>query len=131
TVNLASGTIVDLRSLVTRDDLNSLVAFQYSGVLMNNLLAEAHFSKMNYSFIQGAENRDLIDGTILLDTGNGRRMWSPTFCGHVCPPKQRDNKTALAKLSYFLSTGNLGNHEFVGGVEEFHQLRNENNYQSG
>jgi hypothetical protein len=131
TINLASGTIVDTRSLVTRDDLNSLVAFQYSGVLANNLLAEAHFSKMNYSFIQGAETRDLIQGTLLRDAGDGRRAWSPTFCGHVCPPKQRDNKTALAKLSYFLSTRNLGDHEFVGGVEEFHQLRNENNYQSG
>jgi hypothetical protein len=131
TVNLTSGTVVDLRSLVTRDDLNSLNAFQYSGVLTNNFLVEANYSKMNYSFIQGAETRDLIQGTLLLDAGNGRRMWSPTFCGHVCPPKQRDNKTMAGKASYFLSTRSFGNHEFVGGGEEFHQLRNENNYQSG
>ncbi len=131
TVNLASGAIVDLASLVTRDDPNSLVSFQYSGVITNSLLAEASFSRMNFSFIQGAETRDLIRGTLLRDSGNGRRFWSPTFCGHVCPPKQRDNKSLLVKGTYFLSTRATGNHTIVSGYEDFHQLRNENNYQSG
>ena len=131
TENLASGNIVDLRSLVTRDDPNSLLSLQYSGVITNSFLAEATFSRMNFSFIQGAETRDLIQGTILLDSGNGRRGWSPTFCGHVCPPKQRDNKSALLKGTYFLSTRSAGNHSIVGGIEDFHQLRNENNFQSG
>jgi carboxypeptidase family protein/TonB-dependent receptor-like protein len=125
--------IVDLRSLTTRREPNTLLSLHYSGLLTNNLLAEAQFSRMNYSFSFGAETRDLIDGTLLLDATirPQPRGWSPTFCGSICPPKQRDNKSMLLKSSYYLSTGALGNHSFVGGYEEFHQLRNENNFQSG
>jgi outer membrane receptor protein involved in Fe transport len=86
---------------------------------------------MNDKFTNGAETRDLIDGTLLIDDDLGVRGWSPTFCGSPCPAKQRNNKSWLAKGSYFLSTKSLGNHAVVGGVDEFHQLRNENNFQSG
>ncbi|HVR40057.1 MAG TPA: TonB-dependent receptor [Thermoanaerobaculia bacterium] len=126
-----SGTIVDLASVTTRTEPNSLFSLHYSGVLSNNLLGEAQFSRMNFSFTQGAETRDLVQGTLLLDAATGRRGWSPTFCGHVCPPKERDNKSYQLKTSYFLSTHSLGDHSIIGGYEDFHQLRNENNYQSG
>ncbi|HWW61470.1 MAG TPA: TonB-dependent receptor, partial [Thermoanaerobaculia bacterium] len=126
-----SGTIVDLASVTTRTEPNSLLSLHYSGVITNNFLAEAQFSRMNFSFTQGAETRDLIKGTLLLDAATGRRGWSPTFCGHVCPPKERDNKSYDLKGSYFLSTRALGDHSVIGGYQDFHQLRNENNYQSG
>jgi len=50
---------------------------------------------------------------------------------HACPAKQRNNKEYLGKGSYFLSTKATGNHSIVAGYDEFHQLRNENNFQSG
>ena len=130
--NIKSGNIVDLRSLTTREDPRTLLALNYNGVFTTNFLIEGQYSKMDHAFFQGAETRDLIDGTILLSsTGPARRGWSPTFCGSICGEKERDNESWLAKGTYFLSTARTGNHNIVGGFEEFHQLRNENNFQSG
>lgn len=128
---ISSGRVVDLRSLTPFDRPRSLLSLNYSGIFSSNFLIEGQYSRMNDKFTNGAENRDLIEGTLLLDASTGNRMWSPTFCGSPCPPKERDNKSWQGKGSYFLSTRILGNHSIVGGAEEFHQLRNENNYQSG
>ncbi|MBV9493536.1 MAG: TonB-dependent receptor [Acidobacteria bacterium] len=128
---ISSGRVVDLRSLTPYDRPRSLLSINYSGILTNDFLIEGQYSRMNDKFVNGAETRDLIEGTLLLDASTGNRMWSPTFCGSPCPAKERDNKSWQAKGSYFLSTRATGNHSVAGGVEEFHQLRNENNYQSG
>ena len=127
---ISSGTIVDLRSLTFYDRPRSLVSLNYNGILTNNFMLEGQFSMMNDKYANGALDRDLVNGTILIDSTNGRRMWSPTFCG-VCPPKQRDNKGWMGKGSYFLSTQSTGNHSLIAGVEQFHLLRKEDNYQSG
>lgn len=129
--SVSNGRVVDLRSLVPFDRPRSLMSFTYNGVLMKDLLLEGHFSRMQDRFTNGAETRDPIEGTMLLDASSGNRMWSATFCGSPCPAKQRNNKEWLGKASYFLSTRRTGNHSLVGGYDEFHQLRNENNYQSG
>ncbi len=126
-----SSRVMDLRSLVPFDRPRSLLSLNYNGILSQNLLIEGQFSRMRDRFTNGAENRDLLEGTLLLDTSSGNRMWSSTFCGSPCPAKQRNNKEYLAKGSYFLSTRPAGNHSLVGGYDEFHQLRNENNFQSG
>jgi Carboxypeptidase regulatory-like domain/TonB dependent receptor/TonB-dependent Receptor Plug Domain len=128
---ISSGRVVDVRSLTPFDRPRSLLALTYNGVVARNFLLEGHFSRMRDRFTNGAENRDLIEGTLLLDAASGNRMWSPTFCGSPCPPKQRNNKEWIAKGSYFLSTRATGDHSIVGGIDEFHQLRDENNYQSG
>lgn len=130
--NVRSGNIVDLRSLTAREDPKQLLSVNFNGVLTNSLLVEGQYSKMDHAFFQGAETRDLIDGTILLESqGPARRGWSPTFCGKICGEKERDNESWLVKGSWFLSTASTGSHNIVGGFEEFHQLRNENNFQSG
>lgn len=129
--SVSSGRVMDLQSLTPFDRPRSLLSLNYNGIVSQNLLLEGQFSRMRDRFINGAENRDPIAGTLLLDTSSGNRMWSPTFCGTPCPAKQRNNKEYLGKASYFLSTRAIGNHSLVGGVDEFHQLRNENNYQSG
>jgi hypothetical protein len=128
---ITSGRVIDLRSLTTYERPKSLESLHYTGVITNNFLLEGQFARMQDEFTSGAESRDPIEGTMLLDSVTGNRMWSPTFCGTPCPAKERDNKSWLAKGSYFLSTRATGNHSFVSGYEEFHQLRNENNYQSG
>jgi hypothetical protein len=128
---ISSGRVVDLRSLTPFDRPRSLLSINYNGIITNSFLIEGQYSRMNDKFVNGAETRDLIEGTLLLDASSGNRMWSPTFCGSPCPAKERDNKSWQGKGSYFLSTRATGNHSLVGGVEEFHQLRNENNYQSG
>ena len=126
-----NGSVVDLASVTTRTEPNTLMAASYNGILTNNFLLEGQYSEMNFSFQQGAETRDPILGTMIRDTATGRRAFSPTFCGKACPPKERNNKEYLAKASYFLSTRATGSHSFTAGYDDFHQLRNENNYQSG
>jgi outer membrane receptor protein involved in Fe transport len=125
------GPVVDLRSLTTREQPKTLFGANYAGVLSDNLLVEATYSRMDDDLTRGAETRDLVQGTLLLDSSSGNRMWSPSGCGTPCGTKQHDNTSWQAKGTYFLSTRATGNHSFVGGVDEFHQLRNDNNYQSG
>jgi len=125
------GNVVDLASLSDRELPNRLKALHYNGVIMDNLLIEGQASRMNFKFVGGgASQRDRIFGTLLRDTATSNRAWSPTFCG-VCRDKERNNKSAQIKASYFLSTKSLGQHSVVGGWEDFHQLRIEDNYQSG
>ncbi|MDQ3280202.1 MAG: TonB-dependent receptor [Acidobacteriota bacterium] len=129
--NVSGGSIVDLRSLAPYNRPKSLLSLNYNGILSDKLVLEAQFSRMNDKFTNGAETRDLINGTLLIDDDARVRGWSPTFCGSPCPAKKRNNKSWLGKGSYFLGTRALGTHAFVGGLEDFRQLRNENNYQSG
>jgi hypothetical protein len=125
------GNVVDLASLTNRELPNTLRAIHYNGVLTDNLLLEAQYNEMDFAFVGGgAMSRDRIMGTLLRDTATSRRAWSPTFCG-VCRDKERNNKSTLVKASYFLSTPNLGQHSLTAGWEDFHQLRVEDNYQSG
>jgi hypothetical protein len=125
------GPIIDLRSLAQRDQPKTLLGLNYAGVLTNNLLIETQFSRMDDDLTRGSETRDPIEGTLLLDENTGLRMWSPSGCGAICGTKQHDNKTFMAKASYFLSTASVGSHSLGGGIEEFHQLRADNNFQSG
>ncbi len=135
--NLQTGTffgnIVDLESLRDSDDKLRLWAGHYNGVITNNLLIEAQYSQKDRAVVAGAESRDRIFGTMVRDTTPGtlRRGWSPTFCGSPCPPKERNNMAWGLKGSYFLSTPTMGSHSLIAGYDEFHELRNENNYQSG
>ncbi|HYS56462.1 MAG TPA: TonB-dependent receptor [Thermoanaerobaculia bacterium] len=125
------GNIADLASLRSVGNPISLYALHYNGVITNNFLLEAQWSKKDFSIVGGgAPFRDEIKGTLLRDISTGFRGWSPTFCG-VCAPKERDNKDALLKASYFLSTRSFGSHNLTAGVDDFHQLRKEDNYQSG
>jgi carboxypeptidase family protein/TonB-dependent receptor-like protein len=128
--NNSFGNIVDLRSLSNRQLPNWLETAHYSGVLTNSLLLEAQYSRRYFAFVGGGGPKDLINGTLLRDNATFRRMWAPTFCGE-CDPKTRNNKDYLGKVNYFLSTKSLGSHNLVAGYDAFHELRHENNYQSG
>ena len=125
------GPIVDLRSLARREQPKQLLGLNYNGILTSNLLVEAQFSRMDHDLWRGSETRDPIEGTLLLDSDTGYRMWSPSGCGSPCGIKQHDNKYWLGKGSYFLSTRATGNHSLATGYEEFHQTRQDNNFQSG
>ncbi len=130
--NTAFGTVYDLRSLYNRELPNSLATLSYSGVLTQNLLLEAAWSQKDFAFVgSGAPTRDRVEGTLLVDTSNGsRRYWSPTFCG-VCTDEERNNNSWILKSTYYLTTGSLGGHTIVGGLENFAETRLANNHQSG
>lgn len=125
------GTVVDLRSVTTREDIGNLMSLKYNGILTDNFLLEAQWSQMEDGFRQGGNDRDPINGTLITDKASRRRAWAPAFCGTPCPLKERNNESQLLKGTYFLPTASWGDHNLVAGYEDFHQLRNENNYQSG
>jgi outer membrane receptor protein involved in Fe transport len=136
------GNVVDLASLASRTLPNWLESAHYSGVLTNSLLVEGQWSRRYFAFIGGggpkgtlvnglapASDATFIAGTLLRDTGTARRAWSPTFCS--CDPKTRNNKDYEGKLNYFVSTQSMGSHNVVAGYDAFHEIRHENNFQSG
>ena len=129
--NNAFGNILDFDSLVPLRSLpNTLLAFNYSGVITKNLMFEAQYAKKQFTFENsGGLFTDRINGTLLVDT-NGRRFHSPTFCG-VCSFEERDNDSWLGKATYYLDTARLGSHSIVAGVENFAETRLANNHQEG
>lgn len=129
--NYGQFAFVDLASLTSRELPNSIMSVNYNGILTNNFLLEAGYSEREFAFVGGgATTTDRIFGTIIRDYNTGYRGWSPTFCGN-CAPKTRDNEYWRLKGSYFLSTSGLGNHNIVGGYENFSDLIQEDNEQGG
>ena len=129
--NYRFGNVVDVDSLTDRELPNRLKSLHYNGVFTDHLLVEASYNEMDFAFVGGgATARDRIFGTLLRDTATSNRAWSPTFCG-VCRDKERNNQSAQVKASYFLTSKSLGQHSIVAGWDDFHQLRVEDNYQSG
>ncbi|HEY8020743.1 MAG TPA: TonB-dependent receptor [Thermoanaerobaculia bacterium] len=125
-------TILDLKSVYTREVPAELATASYSGVLGQNFYLTGQYAQRKFTFINsGAPSTDLIDGTLLIARQlTNARYHSPTFCG-VCGPEKRDNKDGLVKGSYFLSTSGAGTHEIVGGLDQFKDIRLANNHQSG
>lgn len=124
--------VYDLDSLYDRGRPDELLALHYNGVITSNLLIEGNYSERSMEFVgSGSKFTDLQRGTLLLDQSNGSvRFNSPTFCG-VCDTESRNNDSFQLKANYFLSTRSTGNHNIVGGVEDFTEMRYANNHQSG
>jgi len=140
--NNVFGNIVDLGSLSNRELPNWLETAHYSGVITNSLLLEGQWSRRYFAFVGGggpkgelvnglapATDATFINGTLMRDLATARRFWSPTFCS--CDPKTRNNKDFEGKVNYFISTQSMGSHNIVAGYDSFHEIRHENNFQSG
>jgi outer membrane receptor for ferrienterochelin and colicin len=123
---------MDVRSLGDRKDPESLYTVAYSGVLTPRFFIEGRYSTRTFSFLNaGAKSTDRIEGTLLLDQSrNNTRYWADTFCG-VCTPEERNNEEAYVKGSYFLSTRGTGTHTMVFGYDNYDDIKNANNHQSG
>jgi Carboxypeptidase regulatory-like domain len=123
--------ILDERSLEERSQPQELFTLSYTGVLASNLFVEGRYSERQSTGIGvGSKSTDLIDGTLMVDNARTLRYWSPTFCG-VCTPEERDNNNVFLKGTYFLSTSGSGSHNMVFGYDNFNDIRNANNHQSG
>lgn len=131
--NSEFGTIMDLASLVPARQLpQEIFTLNYNGVLSSDFFLEGLYSRRKFTFENdGSPYTDLINGTLMRDLSRGNARYNaPTFCG-VCSPETRDNRDALAKGTWFLSTGALGSHNIVFGYDNFSGQRKANNYQSG
>jgi outer membrane receptor protein involved in Fe transport len=126
-----STNILDLASLITREDPERLLAINYNGIFGRNFFLEAQYAAREGS-ASGAGSRytDVINGTLLVDRQRNARYNSPTFCG-VCRTEERDNSDLLVKGSWFLSSGRWGSHNVVLGYDTFNDMRAADNHQSG
>ena len=81
----------------------------------------------------GADTKDLIDGTMILDVSRNARFWSPTFCsGATCDgDEQRNNSNIIVKGSSFFTTGSSGTHHVVFGYDYFNDNIWANTHASG
>jgi hypothetical protein len=124
---------MDLASLGDRELPEDLFTLNYTGVVTSKVFVEGRFSRRQLSFIgSGSRFTDLEKGTLLLDVSRGNtRYWTDTFCGVCTPYEQRDNQDYFAKGTYFLSTKGTGSHSMTFGYDNFNDVRQANNHQSG
>jgi hypothetical protein len=124
-------TIMDLRSVTSRQDPQEIKSGNYTGILTSNFFVEAQYSERNFIIGIGSGGvPDLIQGTMMRHRPTARRFWSPQFCGS-CEDEIRDNENILAKGSYFLSSEGAGTHDLTFGYDTFSDIRFSVNHQTG
>jgi len=142
--NNTFGDVMDRDSFYDSKQPEDLMSANYTGVLSSNFFVEAQLSRRRLSFVgSGARFTDIERGTMIQDRSRDSARWnSPTFCA-VCGlsdeeiaagklnEEKRDNRNAIVKGSYFLSTSSLGSHNLVLGFDAFEDARKNNNWQSG
>ena len=128
--------ILDLNSLVTRNDPQSLFSLGYTGSFGARFFVDAHFSQRRLTFEDaGGMDTDLIRGTTMCTPstdclgGVGTWFWAPAFCG-VCTNETRDSDQFFLKGSYFLSTESLGAHNLTFGYDRYADKTLSDNHQS-
>ena len=110
------------------------LSVHYTGVVRSNLFVEAQYSARHWSSTGiGANTKDLINGTMILDLSRNFRFWSPTFCsGSTCDgDEQRNNSDVMVKGSYFLSGKSSGSHHVVFGYDRYNDNILANTHASG
>lgn len=124
--------IMDMASLnAERETPNTLLAVNYNGAITDRFFIEGQYSKKDFAFIGGgARFYDMIKGTLMLDRARGTRFNSPTF-KFKPEGEQRDHRLYTVRGTYFWSTSRLGTHDIKLGYEDFLEVRDVNNYQSG
>ena len=139
--NDSFANVLDLASLIDREDPQELRSLNYAGVLSPQFFAEAQYSERTYAIAKGAGGiwagppsevvvEDLVPGTMLRHAPTSRRFHAPTFCGS-CPDEIRDNENTLLKGSYFLASESMGTHDVVFGYDTFTDIRFSVNHQTG
>lgn len=128
--NFTSQNVMDTASLALQRQPSDLLSVRYCGIVLPNLSVEMQYSSRHLTLNTGANTREKIRGTLLVDASRNARYWSPTFCS-VCGDEKRDNDDVLAKVSYFLSTRAFGAHHLVSGYDRFNDKIFQNAYASG
>jgi hypothetical protein len=132
--NNTGSNVMDLESLTNQGQPQDLYSLHYAGVLRPDFFIEAQYSARHLTFTDvGADTRDLIDGTMILDISKNARFWSPTFCsGATCDgDEQRNNSNVIIKASSFIPTRSHGTHHVVFGYDYFNDNIWANTHASG
>ncbi len=132
--NFTGQNVADLESLTNQGQPQNVMSVQYTGVITSNFSLTGQYSARSFALTNtGANTRDRINGTLVLDLLNGYRYWSPTFCaGSVCDgDEHRDNENIVVKGSYFLTNNASGAHHVSFGYDYFNDNITANTHQSG
>jgi hypothetical protein len=131
--NVAFGdAVADVESLYDTATPNSLLALYYTGILRQDTVLEAQYSKKQFALRGGSGSiaiGDRLHGTPVLALNESWLGAAPAFCS-ACGASRRDNRDVLLKASWFGTTRRFGDHTLVAGVDDFHELRRENVHQS-
>ena len=132
--NFTGQNVADLQSLTNQGQPQNVMSVQYTGVITPNFSLTGQYSARSFALTNtGANTKDRINGTLVLDLQNGYRYWSPTFCaGSVCDgDERRDNENIVLKGSYFLTNNRSGAHHLSFGYDYFNDNITANTHQSG
>ena len=123
--------VLDLASIGDPFDTpKTLLSANYGGTLASKYFIEGQYSRRTYNIIGGGSPyTDLIKGTVILDRGRSARYNSATF--RRPKPESRDNRDYLLKGAAFFGTKYAGSHDVKAGIEDYDEVRNADNYQTG
>jgi outer membrane receptor for ferrienterochelin and colicin len=108
---------------------NDYIFANYRGVLKNDLLLEAQFSRRTFGF-RGSGGGDLtITNQPFIDINIGEWHYNAPYFSED-DPENRNNKQFTGNLTYFLDTESAGRHELKTGYEWFRSQRTGGNSQS-
>jgi len=106
----------------------------YSGVLASSLFGEARYSKKHFGFRGvGGTSTDIVNSPFRSNVRVPGVSANATFNApyfDATDPEDRNNKSAFAALSYFLSKPKWGSHDIKGGYERFTDERTGGNSQT-
>jgi outer membrane receptor protein involved in Fe transport len=114
----------------------SLLVFNYNGVLRSNLFVEAQYSQQGLGFRDGnGTDTNVVTGSPIFTFGNsaavpGGQHYNGPYFDYGTDPQDRENRQFTTSLSYFLSTGSLGRHDLKGGFEYYQSRFKGGNSQS-
>jgi hypothetical protein len=125
---------LELEGLGTDSErINTGFAVNYTGVLTNNLFAEARYSEKKFGFrglggkLTNIENSPFRASTRFPNNVAGT-FNAPYF--DATDPEDRNNEQLFGAMSYFLTTSGMGSHDLKAGAERFTVTRTGGNSQT-
>ncbi|CAM2065443.1 TonB-dependent receptor [Sulfidibacter corallicola] len=109
----------------------SLLTFNYRGIITPELSVELRYSERELTFERNSANAgtDRVTGSTLEDfnTQNGDNYGAHFFGAN---PEDRNSESWGIKASYFLNTASFGTHDVVVGISDYMDTRKADNEQS-
>jgi outer membrane receptor protein involved in Fe transport len=132
TTRLAFSSSIDPRVQETPHFPNDLFVASYNGVLSPRMLANFQYSRKTFGFRgSGGSSTAIQDSPFFslgISTPGSFHFNAPYF--DATDPEDRNNQEFSGSLSYFLSTGGTGSHDFKVGADHFTSTRTGGNSQS-
>ena len=120
---IAAPSLLDARTLVTRQLPNRLFAASYSGAVTSRVFGTMQYSEKKQSFSgNGGSSTDIVNSpfrTIGATTGVPAGLIYNGPYLDANDPEQRNNRQLTGSAAYLLTTRHAGSHEIKGGAEYF------------